>query len=57
MIIEKNFLRRCWNVSDNIERIDVGSYTEFLRFIRSKYGKPESYRDSLFESLMENEKL
>lgn len=54
---EKNYKShywRRWNVSDNIERIDVGSHTEFFE-IHKVIEKPEIYKDSLFETLMEDE--
>lgn len=56
---EKNYKShywRRWNVSDNIERIDVGSHTEFFE-IHKVMEKPEFYKDSLFETLMENDKV
>lgn len=56
---EKNYKShywRRWNVSDNIERIDVGSHTEFFE-IHEIMEKPEFYKDSLFETLMENDKV
>ena len=52
---KSNYWRR-WNVSDNIERIDVGSHTEFFE-IHKVMEKPEFYKDSLFETLMENESV
>ena len=52
----KSHYWRRWNVSDNIERIDVGSHTEFFE-IHKVMEKPEFYKDSLFETLMENESV